>query len=387
MIHAAETAQIQADSRAQPRSEDDRREATALNFAGMLAPFSRPLAQEALAREAPRLEARHDPSSAARGESIESARDERLSVRQAEQGRQRTNEALAESCGLAKPRAGSADAAHANLAAQPHANATPALNDASSATTRATPADLRQSAHSTTTSASQAAAADGAANSAATRAAARPMALLQSLGSAAGPRFVVAGSTRAAAHGPRATPSGATPARSAPQDEFAAQLSRGFSAALRQGGGVVTMRLQPDSLGEIRIRLDLQPGRVSAMIEAGSDEARRLLNDNLTDLRTALEARGLEVSGLEIAPRERHEPLAASQEGRGHGGADTDTGERGGAHWTGAETEGRGAGTRADVSHETGTVGVRAPTVEPMAEPSVEMGGGPSVCLRLDAIA
>src|SRR5262249_35545388 len=47
------------------------------------------------------------------------------------------------------------------------------------------------------------------------------------------------------------------------EDDFSEQLSKGFSAIMRQNGGSLTLRLQPESLGAMTIRMDLQPGQVA----------------------------------------------------------------------------------------------------------------------------
>ncbi len=109
-------------------------------------------------------------------------------------------------------------------------------------------------------------------------------------------------------------------------DHVAAQIGRGFAAALRQQGGTVLLRLEPDSLGTLRIRMDLEAGRVEATLEASSDRARRLLDDALPSLRSALEAHGLSVERLDVRLAER----AGGGQGQDAGGPgigpDTDGG-------------------------------------------------------------
>lgn len=105
---------------------------------------------------------------------------------------------------------------------------------------------------------------------------------------------------------------GARPARqhvlsAKPDETFAAQLQRGLAAALKDGG-TVTMRLNPEKLGAVQVRLDVQDGQVAAAFRVESPEARRLLDQELPALRSALEARGLDVDRIHIdAPAARHE--------------------------------------------------------------------------------
>lgn len=82
------------------------------------------------------------------------------------------------------------------------------------------------------------------------------------------------------------------------QKAFGAQVQNGLAAALKRSGGTVTMRLTPHALGFMRIKLELRDGVVGARFEASTDQARRLLEQNMASLRTALEAKGLQVEKL-----------------------------------------------------------------------------------------
>ncbi len=81
-----------------------------------------------------------------------------------------------------------------------------------------------------------------------------------------------------------------------------AQMSRGMAAVLAQRGGAVSLRLQPEALGELRVRLDWERGAVSVRFVAGSERARELLEHALPGLRASLEARGLEVERVAVEP-------------------------------------------------------------------------------------
>lgn len=97
-----------------------------------------------------------------------------------------------------------------------------------------------------------------------------------------------------------------------PEEALRAQAMRGLAGVLRQKGGTVTMRLAPEELGELRVRMKLDGSRVEARIEAGSDRARELLGGELPALRAALESQGLVVQRLEL-DRTPAEPVAARQ--------------------------------------------------------------------------
>lgn len=103
-----------------------------------------------------------------------------------------------------------------------------------------------------------------------------------------------------------------------PDETFAAQLQRGLAAALKDGG-TVTMRLNPEKLGAVQVRLEVQDGQVAAAFRAESPEARRLLNQELPALRSALEARGLEVDRIHIdTPAARHDAGGQGQQAPDH---------------------------------------------------------------------
>lgn len=92
------------------------------------------------------------------------------------------------------------------------------------------------------------------------------------------------------------------PSAPSPQHEQAAVLAanRGLDVALKQQGGSVQMRLSPESLGALRVELQIARGAVAATLQASTPEARDLLSRNIDALRSALEAKGLSVERLSI---------------------------------------------------------------------------------------
>lgn len=91
----------------------------------------------------------------------------------------------------------------------------------------------------------------------------------------------------------------ATPQRQEPPN-LIAQAVRGLAAALRQRNGTVTMRLAPESLGPLRVRLSVHDSQVTAEFRAESSQARDLLSQSTAQLRSAIEARGLTVHRIEV---------------------------------------------------------------------------------------
>lgn len=189
-------------------------------------------------------------------------------------------------------------------------------------------------------------------------------------------------------------------ATQAQEQPVEAQAVRGLAAVLRQKGGTVTLRLAPESLGELRISMKLEGAQVWAEIETSSDSARQLLEDQRDSLRGALEARGLKVERLEVSSvkpdaadgSDRHhaKDRAASDGSREHalgdnsptpgedrrhaerwGGTPQDHARSGSGSWAG---EAGGAGEM--------VVTVRGAPVNVWAEPD-----GTSLRLRVDAVA
>lgn len=99
-----------------------------------------------------------------------------------------------------------------------------------------------------------------------------------------------------AAPRPGAAPS-ASPART---EAFAAQMSRILTTAAAKGGGTMTMRLAPESLGAVTVRVGVESGVVTARFEAANAAARDLLDASLSALRSSLEAKGLSVDRLQV---------------------------------------------------------------------------------------
>jgi flagellar hook-length control protein FliK len=89
------------------------------------------------------------------------------------------------------------------------------------------------------------------------------------------------------------------------------------------------MRLQPEALGDLKIRMSLEPGKVEASFEVQSDQARKLLGTSMDSLRSALEARGLEVARLNVQVAE---PPCPTDAGQSFGGADAHGGRSGSEH-------------------------------------------------------
>lgn len=103
---------------------------------------------------------------------------------------------------------------------------------------------------------------------------------------------------------------------------FEAQVGRGLAQALRTGNGEVTLRLRPENLGQLSVRVRVENTRVIAAFEARSVDAQRLLEGSRDSLRSQLESRGLSVERIDVRLVEDDSPVGTRLAGRPDGGAD-----------------------------------------------------------------
>lgn len=126
-------------------------------------------------------------------------------------------------------------------------------------------------------------------------------------------------------------------------EQFSTRILRGLTTMFNQRGGVMTMRLHPPELGELRVQMTLAQGRVSAEFRASTPSAHALLERSLTILRSALETHGLSVDRLTVQPlpsvqarhaapdeqpQQRHHHDAGSGQSRGRRDGDRESPQR-----------------------------------------------------------
>jgi len=87
-----------------------------------------------------------------------------------------------------------------------------------------------------------------------------------------------------------------------PTKGFSPQVIRGMMSVYRTGGGAVTMRLEPESLGSLRVQMTMTQGRVSIQFHTSTTEARALLTQSMDTLRSTLEQSGLKLEQVTIQP-------------------------------------------------------------------------------------
>jgi len=121
------------------------------------------------------------------------------------------------------------------------------------------------------------------------------------------------------------------------------RVSKGLADVIRRGGGEMTVRLEPEALGAVRVDVRIDGQTVDARVQATTEVAQALLSGRLRELRTALESRGLEVGRLTVA-REPSEDAAGMQPHAGGDGRQESSGGGGRAWTSGPLTRGFEAG-------------------------------------------
>jgi hypothetical protein len=73
--------------------------------------------------------------------------------------------------------------------------------------------------------------------------------------------------------------------------------------AVSRGGGEVRLRLHPESLGDVQVRVRWEGGVLTARLEASSPAARDALEAGLQTLRTVLQEQGVPMDTLQVGVR------------------------------------------------------------------------------------
>ncbi len=82
--------------------------------------------------------------------------------------------------------------------------------------------------------------------------------------------------------------------------DTSAGLVRGLNAMVNHSGGVMTMRLEPPELGQVRVQMTIAQGTVTAHFQPATAEAQAILERSIPALRAALEAHGLAAERLTV---------------------------------------------------------------------------------------
>jgi flagellar hook-length control protein FliK len=93
------------------------------------------------------------------------------------------------------------------------------------------------------------------------------------------------------------------------QPAVLSQIARKLSALNHREGGVVSIQLEPEHLGKVRVSLEMKDGAMSARIGVENEDVRRIVDQNIGNLRGTLEDQGIKLQGLEVSVEQRHSSL------------------------------------------------------------------------------
>ena len=87
-----------------------------------------------------------------------------------------------------------------------------------------------------------------------------------------------------------------------PKDEEAnvKELMRQAQLIVKKGGGEMKLEMSPEGMGKVHLKVGVENGQVSVQMLAESDAAKKMLENNLGDLRASLVAHKLHVDQLKV---------------------------------------------------------------------------------------
>jgi flagellar hook-length control protein FliK len=90
--------------------------------------------------------------------------------------------------------------------------------------------------------------------------------------------------------------------RPAPGDSEAniQEIIRQASVIAKKGGGEMKLELRPEGMGQVNLRVSVQEGQVNVQMVTESNEAKRMLEGSLHDLKSGLSAHKLQLEALRI---------------------------------------------------------------------------------------
>jgi flagellar hook-length control protein FliK len=81
------------------------------------------------------------------------------------------------------------------------------------------------------------------------------------------------------------------------------QLADKMQSAIRQGTSEIRIQIQPESLGEVKLRIQVEAGVVSAHVQVANQEVQKIIEGNLQSLRDALSMQHLQMGSVDVNVR------------------------------------------------------------------------------------
>ncbi|MBO6512829.1 MAG: flagellar hook-length control protein FliK [Phycisphaerales bacterium] len=117
-------------------------------------------------------------------------------------------------------------------------------------------------------------------------------------------------SDRSAQHATRLDaqdPNARTQEQALQRKQILSQVQRGLASIINTKGGTMKLRMTPEHLGQVNIKMTTKDGHVKIKIDAETDQARAALKSGLAELKSTMESRGIQVEELSIEQRTPNE--------------------------------------------------------------------------------
>ncbi len=87
------------------------------------------------------------------------------------------------------------------------------------------------------------------------------------------------------------------------------QISKKLTGITLRNAGEISIQLEPENLGKIRVGLGLKDGIMTARIGVENENVRQIVEANLSNLRETLENQGITLQGLDVSVDQHHSSL------------------------------------------------------------------------------
>jgi len=131
-----------------------------------------------------------------------------------------------------------------------------------------------------------------------------------------------ASATRSQTTSPSTVFTSFTSAHSSTASTESSPAVRGAMSLVNTNGGSMTMKLEPASLGSLRIQMTVTGDRISVQFHTQTSEAGSMIRESMQSLRQSLESQGLKLDNVTI------QPLTRAHAGQSGQGSSSDPGDR-----------------------------------------------------------
>lgn len=87
------------------------------------------------------------------------------------------------------------------------------------------------------------------------------------------------------------------------------QIAKKLNGSAHLNGEEISIQLDPENLGKVRVALGLKDGLMNAKIGVENEHVKKIVEENLQTLRDSLENQGIKIQGMEVNVEQRHSSL------------------------------------------------------------------------------